>query len=119
MDALTFEKVFPLFNLGKFTSFLLFNKNGRTLMPIRPSYFSLTHMEMNLVEYVFGLTNNNPDTQNLLTQGTPRIILFHMKHNLSTTWSGLLMSLSTTIFIQSKTYPRFSPKNPRARLSSI
>ncbi len=50
MDALTFKKAFPLFNLGKFTSFLLFTKNGRALMPIRASYFSLTHMEMNLTE---------------------------------------------------------------------
>jgi hypothetical protein len=50
MDALTFEEAFPLFNLGGFTLFLLFNKSGRASMPITPSCFSLTCMEMNLVE---------------------------------------------------------------------
>jgi hypothetical protein len=50
MDALTFKEAFPLFNLGGFSLFMLFNKSGKTLAPIAPSYFSLTHMEMNLVE---------------------------------------------------------------------
>ncbi len=50
MDKLTFEEAFPLFNLGGFTLFLLFNKSGRALVPITPSYFSLTHMEMNLAK---------------------------------------------------------------------
>ncbi len=50
MDALTIEEAFPLFNLGGFTLFILFNKSGRASMPITPSYFSFTHMEMNLVE---------------------------------------------------------------------
>jgi hypothetical protein len=36
--------------LGGFTLFILFNKSGRASMPITPSYFSFTHMEMNLVE---------------------------------------------------------------------
>jgi hypothetical protein len=50
MDALTFEEAFPLFNLGGFTLFMLFNNSGRTSMPITPSYFSLTHMELNLAK---------------------------------------------------------------------
>jgi hypothetical protein len=50
MDAFTFEEAFPLFNLGGFTLFLLFNKSERASMPITPSYFSLTHMEMNLLD---------------------------------------------------------------------
>jgi hypothetical protein len=50
MDALTIEEAFPLFNLGGFTLFILFNKNGRASMLITASYFSFTHMEMNLVE---------------------------------------------------------------------
>jgi hypothetical protein len=50
MDALTFKEAFPLFNLGGFTLFLLFNNSGRASMPIRPSYFSFTRMEMKLAE---------------------------------------------------------------------
>jgi hypothetical protein len=44
------QKAFPLFNLGGFTLYLLLNNSGKTSMPIIPSYFSLTHMEMNLAE---------------------------------------------------------------------
>jgi len=50
MDALTFKEAFPLFNLWGFTLFLLFNKNGKASMPITPSYFSFTYIEMNLFE---------------------------------------------------------------------
>ncbi len=78
MDALTFEKAFPLFNLGKFTSFLLFNKNGRTLMPIRPSYFSLTHMEMNLAEICIWFDQLQPRYTKLInTRSTKNYFIPH------------------------------------------
>jgi hypothetical protein len=44
------QKTFPLFNLGGFTLYSLFNKSGKTSIPITPSYFSFIHMEMNLAE---------------------------------------------------------------------
>jgi hypothetical protein len=67
-----------------------------------------------LLKQVSGLTDCNPDTQNLLTKGAPRVVLFHMRHSSSATcWSGLLVSLSATIFIQAKASPGFSPRNPK------
>jgi hypothetical protein len=50
MDTMTFEKVFPLFNLGGFTLFFLFNNNGKSSVPITPSYFSLTYLELIFIE---------------------------------------------------------------------
>jgi hypothetical protein len=77
-------------------------------------------LKWTLLKHVFGFTNCNLDTQNPLTKGAPRVVLFHMRHNSSATcWSQLLMSFSITIIIQAKTSLGFSPINPRARLSSI
>jgi hypothetical protein len=67
-----------------------------------------------LLKQVSGLTDCNPDTQNLPTKGAPRVVLFHMRHSSSATcWFGSLVSLSATIFIQAKASPGFSPRNPK------
>ncbi len=67
-----------------------------------------------LLKQVSGLTDCNPDTQNLPTKGAPRVVLFHMRHSSSATcWFWLLVSLSATIFIQAKASPGFSPRNPK------
>jgi hypothetical protein len=53
-----------------------------------------------LLKHIFGFINCNVDTQNPLTKGAPRVVLFHMKHNSAATcWSLLLMSLFPTIII--------------------
>jgi hypothetical protein len=67
-----------------------------------------------LLKHVFGFSNCNANTQNLLTKGAPKFVLFRMRHNSSTTcWSWLLMSFSTIIIIQAKLLHDLVLKTPK------
>jgi hypothetical protein len=112
-DILISKEAFLLFNLGGFTLFLLFNRSGRASVPITPSYFSLTRLEMSFAEAGIWLDRLQPRyTKPANKRSTKSCPIPHETHLLGNLLVWIALVTFCHNFYPSKSLSRIQSQKP-------